>query len=141
MVLVPFAAAVVLGLGVVTIVIAVNLRHPRGEAGYVTYLRMYGDTSSDAPLADLPPRPTLVSAGDDACAWLSGREYALWRTSPEHRLPATMAAYLHDVQADPLAWSGPPDQSSVAAAAWTYLCPATRELHKPHYVFSSPPGD
>lgn len=134
-------AGLVLGVGVVALVIGVNLRHPRDEAGYLTYLRLYGDPSSDAPLTDLPARPGLISAGNDACAWLSGQEFALWRTSPAHRYPATITAYLESTRTDPIGWSGPPDRSTIAVAAWSHLCPATRELHKPHYVFSRPPSD
>src|SRR4051794_6259248 len=140
---VPVVLSVVLliGLGVVALVIGVNLQHPRDEAGYLTYLRTYGDMSSDQPI-ELPTHAGLVSAGQDACSWVSGSEFALWRTSLRHRFPARMDACLRAGGAQSaLAWSGPPDRSTVAAAAWACLCRATWELHKPHYVFSSPPGD
>jgi hypothetical protein len=138
---VAITLALLMGLGVVALVVGVNLQHPRDESGYLTYLRTYGDTSSDQPI-ELPARAGLMSAGQDACSWLSGSEFSLWRTDPRHRFSARMDAYLHSTGAQsPLAWSGLPERSTVAAAAWAYLCPATWELHKPHYVFNSPPGD
>ncbi|MFL6101275.1 MAG: hypothetical protein ACJ71T_15120 [Actinomycetales bacterium] len=138
---VVLGVVLLIGLGVVALVTGVNLQHPRDETGYLTYLRTYGDMSSDQPI-ELPAHAGLVSAGQDACSWLSGSEFALWQTSVHHRFPARMDAYLRSRGAQPaLPWSGPPDRSAVAAAAWAYLCPATWELHKPHYVFSSPPGD
>jgi hypothetical protein len=141
LVAVLFAAILVLGLGVVAVVVGVNLAHPRDESAYVTYLRVYGDTSSDDPVPNLAPRAALLAAGDAACGWLSGQEFALWRTSRSHRNPATTQAYLDDTRSDPLPWTGPPDRSSVAVGAWTYLCPATRELHEPHDLFRNQPGD
>jgi hypothetical protein len=128
------------GLGVVAVVIGVNLAHPRDEAGYLSYLRTYGDMTSDQPIA-LPPRSAVLAAGQDACSWLGGSGYALWRTDLRQRFSARMSAYLRSADARTLPWSGLPERSTVAAAAWAYLCPATWQLHKPHYVFTSSPGD
>src|SRR4051794_35035865 len=134
LVAVLFAAILVLGLGVVVVVIGVNLAHPRDESGYLTYLRRYGDTTTDEPASTLPPRSALLAVGDQACAWLGGQEFALWRTGPSHGYPVWIEGYLRHTRSDSLPWVGPPERSSVAVGAWAYLCPATRELHRPRYV-------
>jgi hypothetical protein len=149
LVLAVLAAVVTPVLAVAGTVIAVHLEHPRDEAAYLEYLRLYGqgvqtgttsDDFSDAPIA-LPSIPALIAEGDRACDWLGHQDYALWRTDPAHRVNALYGRYDASVAGRSLAWVGPPDDSSVAGAAWAHLCPATLELHKPHFVFTSSQPD
>jgi hypothetical protein len=130
-------------------VIVVHVKHPRDESAYFEYLRLYGRGEqtgttatdfTDAPI-ELPAIPALLAEGDRACAWLSHQSFALWRTDPSHRVDAMYERYVASRHDATQPWEGDPQRDSVVAAAWQYLCPATRELHKPHYAFSSPPSD
>lgn len=143
------AAVVALALAVVGTVVVVHLKHPRNEAAYLEYLRLYGrgvqtsatgDDFTDAPIA-LPSIPALIAEGDRACDWLGHQGYALWRTGASHRVDALYQRYDTLTQSRQLPWAGDPDHVSIAAAAWAHLCPATLDLHKPHYVFSSSEPD
>lgn len=124
--------------------------YPRDEAGYLAYLRQYPgavqDSESAGPDAALasarafttPPQAMIV-AGDRACAWLSHQSYAGTRTGPTYRVGALAENYAGSAESHALGWTGYPDAGAVQAAAWSYLCPGTMELHKPHWLFGSPP--
>lgn len=132
--------AITFVLLVMATVIGVYVTHPRDEQGYVAYLQKYGrGHAKDRP--ELPPTAALVVEGKAACAWLGDQSPALWRTGNAHRFPAVMTRYQHATAGHRAAWGDArPDHLSVATAAWHYLCPATWQLHKPHYVFSQPGG-
>lgn len=135
-----------LSLGVVGLVVFIDRTNPRDEAAYLTYLKTYGSENGN-PISTLPPSTQLVAEGDSACDWLAGTGYALWRTSAEWRNPAVAQKYETYVQGQPPPWGSTPSRGTIAAAAWGYLCPATVQMHKPHYLFSDPtagqggPGD
>lgn len=129
----------VLLLGVVGLVVFIDRTNPRDEAAYLTYLKTYGDNTGN-PITTLPPSTQLFAEGDKACDWLAGTGYALWRTSAEWRFPAIQGRYLTLVQNQPLPWGTTPSHDTVLAAAWAYLCPATEQMHKPHYLFSDAGG-
>lgn len=125
-----------LGLaGVVTVSVVVGgvyATHPRDESSYLRYVQKY----AHLPREDARPTSAdLVAAGDRACDWLSHRVPALWRTGPGYGVEDLYAAYGR--ARDEADRSLP---SYVVAGAWSYLCPATELLVKPHYVFSDPPG-
>jgi hypothetical protein len=137
---------ILVALALVAIVVGEHATHPRDEDAYIAYL--HGDYDADAgqtqeAVGELPPTTALVAEGDRACNWLGDQPTALWRTSNDYRFPALMARYRHAVRGSELTWGdAPPDHYTVATAAWAHLCPATWQLHKPHYVFSDPnPGD
>jgi hypothetical protein len=148
LVLAVLAVTVTPVLAVAGTVVAVHLEHPRDEAAYLEYLRLYGRSDEidsagniiDAPIA-LPAIPALIAEGDRACDWLGHQGYALWRTDASHRVTALYERYAAATQGRQLAWRGDPPGYSVTAAAWTHLCPATLDLHKPHFVLTSSEPD
>lgn len=145
------AAVIVTGLalGLANVVVVVHVTHPRDEGAYLEYLRLYGrgeqtgttDTDfTDDPIT-LPAIPALLAEGDRACGWLSHQGYALWRTDQSHRQAALYQRYEGSRHNSAQPWAGDPQRYSVVPAAWRYLCPATWQLHKPHYVFTSAQPD
>jgi len=131
---------IALGLLAIGTVVEVHLKHPRDQAAYLAYLRKY--SVGQGPVT-LPPAALLVAEGDKACHWLGSQPMAYWRNGTSYRFPAVMMRYRLDVRGHAVPWGKAlPSHHSVATAAWAYLCPATWQLHKPHYVFSDPnPGD
>ena len=113
-------------------VLGVHIAHPRDERGYLTYLRQYGDPSSDRPLPALPPTAELLTEGDAACDWMREQPFALWRTDDQYHHQVVHHRYLRHVEGGSPSWGGTlPGLGSVAVAAWAYLCPADWELRQP----------
>lgn len=139
------AVAIVGGLAVIAALIGagwiVNVyrTHPRNESGYIAYLQTYG--IDNTPTAHLPARALLITEGDRACDWLGGQTWALWRTTPQYRIGNLELRYTGEVDGRQTGWGSTPDRASITSAAWNYLCPATLELRKPHFIFSDPHPD
>ncbi|MFI5834709.1 hypothetical protein ACIA5A_13635 [Micromonospora sp. NPDC051300] len=113
-------------------VLGVHVAHPRDEDGYLAHLKQYGDRQTDQPLRVLPPTADLVAEGDAACDWLREQPYALWRHDARYGELAVYERYLDEVGDRPPTWGAAlPDLRSVTGGAWTYLCPADRELREP----------
>jgi hypothetical protein len=108
--------------------------HPRDEGAFLTYVHRYGNYHghpNDFSASD----SALLRGGDDACEWLAHRRPALWRTGDRFRLSSLFEAYNRQMSATDRALP-----NAVLPGAWEYLCPGTKYLVKPHYVFSDP-GD
>lgn len=127
--------SLVAAVSIVAVIGAVTVTHPRDEAAYLRYVHRYGDYHGK-PASDQVPVEHLIAAGDRACDWLARQPMALWRTGPHFRFPALMAGYQAEMSQRDRALP-----RATLAGAWEYLCPATKELRKPHYVLTSPPGD
>ena len=124
-------------VGAAALVVGVQLTHPRDTAAYIDYLHTYGSTTGEQ-LVDLPPAADLVAAGDHACDWLAGQTWALWRTDVSRRVSTLQARYENEFGDEPTGWGAAPARDAVLAAAWAYLCPATLELRRPHWVVGAP---
>ncbi|MCI4062287.1 hypothetical protein MRQ36_06815 [Micromonospora sp. R77] len=119
-------------LAIPAVVIGVHVAHPRDEDRYLAYLKRWGDLESNKPLEVLPPTADLIAAGDAACDWLREQPYALWRHDPQYRELRIYQRYLDQLGGHPPRWGEAlPNLGSVTSAAWTYLCPADRELREP----------
>lgn len=121
-------------LAVIAFVGGVYVTHPRDEGAFLNYVKTYSQYPRKQE--SRPSSVALIQAGNRACDWLSHQIPALWRTGSGHTVNDLYRSYGGaDADAD-LALP-----SAVVPGAWTYLCPATELLVKPHYVFSDPPGD
>ena len=131
------AAAVVLSPAVA--VAGVHVTHPRDEAAFLDYFDGHL-SGEDTPPTPMPSTDALLEQGDRACAWLATQPWAMLRTDEKFRFAAMADQYLDQMSPHSDRVGPFPTQYDVAGAAWTYLCPATRYLQKPHYVFNQP-GD
>ena len=122
-------------VAILATIAAVYITHPRDEGAFLAYVHRYGSYDGRPERLNAPDS-TLIEAGDHACAWLARQPPALWRTGLSHRVAALFDAYRADMADGD---RGLP--SSVLPGAWAYLCPGTKYLVKPHYIFSDPSGD
>jgi hypothetical protein len=117
------------------LVVALNVAHPRDEAGYLDYVHTYGNYNG-RPVKAAPSDELLMAAGERACFWLANQSVALWRTDDSRTVDALYRRYEDEVSS-----TGPNLPRSVAPGAWAFLCPATKELVRPHRIFDSRPQD
>jgi hypothetical protein len=110
------------------------------SSGYLAYLVKY-DGLDGRGLDPIPDHGEVIRAGDDSCHWLAGQPIAAWRTSQQYRFAGLLRRYTDEVGDQSLPWDGMPGRTSVAVAAWNYLCPGVWAVHKPRYPFSNSAGD
>jgi hypothetical protein len=100
--------------------------------------------SSRGELVPLDDR-AVVAEGDRGCDWLGDQAKALWRTDAKYRFDALLERYADTPVVDASLraphFSLRSTRMVIAGRAWIWLCGATWEFHKPHYIFSDPGGD
>ena len=124
----------ILTTGIAVALALVLSNHPRDEGAFLKYVHRYGNYHGHPKDLDVSDS-ALVAGGDDACQWLAHRRPALWHTGDHYRLPSLFTAYSRHMSAVDHALP-----KAVLPGAWEYLCPGTKYLVKPHFVFTDP-GD
>lgn len=123
--------ALIVAFGVAAAIGGVMLTHPGDEASYVAAVQRYvPDTKQASP-------DEIIAAGDRACGWLSRQPLALWRTDDKYHLDTLLTEYGKEMTSS----GAELPMAGLASEAWLRRCPGTAALHRPHYVFSNPPGD
>jgi hypothetical protein len=126
-------------------VITVYLTHPRDDAAYLANLHRAGTSDGWDNAFSVQTDAYFVMQAEDACAWLSDQDMALWRTEPWYELPTVAKRYgLTADEQDTDLWGSIKEAKSaretIAQYAFTDICGATYEFHRPHYLWRDPPN-
>lgn len=116
------AVAVVVTLLVGAVLVAT---HRPDKDAYLQYVATYGDYNNRdvQPVSDRD----LLAGGARACDWLRDRPMALWRAERKWTVNSLYAEYERSLpEADALL------PKSFLPGAFTYLCPLSTYMHKPH---------
>lgn len=117
---------VAVGLIMVALVTALFVTHRPDEGAYLRYVATYGNYDGKQVHSAVSERD-LVAGGQRACDWLGNRPMALWRTDRKWEVNSL---YLQYARSLPAADSELP--KSFLPGAYTYLCPLSTYVHKPH---------
>ncbi len=117
--------ALVVTVGTATVVVGT---HRPSERAYLQYVRTYGSYGGpDDPSVAKASRRELLNGGSRACGWLRDQPVALWRDDRRFRINDLYVRYRRA--------AGEQDDHLPAAflpGAFTYLCPLSSYLRKPH---------
>lgn len=118
-------------LGLVAVALLVALAavlvatHRPDKDAYFEYVATYGNynTSRTHPVSN----GELIAGGNRACDWLRDRPMALWRAERKWTVNSLYTEYERSL---PKADAQLP--KSFLPGAFTYLCPLSTYMHKPH---------
>jgi len=123
------ALVIILVLGAVLVA-----THRPDEGAYLKYVATYGNYN-DSEVNPASNRE-LIAGGKRACDWLRDHPMALWRADRKWTVNSLYAEYSRSLsEAD----SKLP--KSYLPGAFTYLCPLSTYLHKPHRLRSGSDPD
>lgn len=115
-------------LAVTAVATAVVVTHRPSERAYLHYVHTYGDYGGpDDPTVLTATRRDLLAAGARACGWLRDQPPALWRDDPELRINNLYVRYRREMDDADRALP-----EAFLPGAFTYLCPLSSYLRKPH---------
>jgi hypothetical protein len=125
-------------------VIIVYLTHPRDDSAYLAHLHQGGTSPGWDRAFSIQTDAYFVMQADDACAWLSDQPVALLRTGEQYELGAFSSRYgLTADEQDYDLWGGVKAATSartmIARYAFTDICGAAFEFHRPHYLWRDEP--
>lgn len=125
------ALGVAAALVVAVVATAVVVTHRPSERAYLRYVHTYGDfRGPDDPGVPFATRRELLAGGARACSWLRDQPPALWRDEPGLRVNDLYSRYRRETLGGDRALP-----AAVLPGAFTYLCPLSTYLRKPHLAF------
>jgi hypothetical protein len=114
---------------VVTLLVSAVLvaTHRPDKDAYLQYVATYGDYNNleVQPVSDRD----LLAGGARACDWLRDRPMALWRAERKWTVNSLYTEYERS-----LPKADAPLPKSFLPGAFTYLCPLSTYMHKPHQL-------
>jgi hypothetical protein len=127
-------------------VITVYLTHPRDDAAFLANLHGAGKSDGWDNAFSIQTDAYFVMQAEDACTWLSEQDMALWRTGAWYELPAVSDRYgLTADEQDYDLWGSIKEAKAaremIAQYAFTNVCGATYEFHRPHDLWRDPPAE